>query len=150
VSESGGGGFKQESAGELGYCQTNAAYFAACQAFASLPSRPVESRGGQILGRNWEKSLTSFPPCYSQSPLQTDFTPPSPPPLSKSGFKLVCNVNIVNGNFKSENSQDYAQKPEPNYTFMNSASGRFFSDRLRLKKPVLPRFQGSRHYFPNP
>jgi hypothetical protein len=29
--------------------------------------------------------------------------------LSKSGFKLVCNVNIVYGNLKSENSQDYAQ-----------------------------------------
>jgi hypothetical protein len=26
--------------------------------------------------------------------------------------KLVCNVNIVYGNFKSENSQDYAQKPQ--------------------------------------
>ncbi len=26
-------------------------------------------------------------------------------------------------NLKSENSQDYAQKPQWNYTFMNSASG---------------------------
>jgi hypothetical protein len=26
-------------------------------------------------------------------------------------------------NFKSENSQDYAQKPQRNFTFMNSASG---------------------------
>jgi hypothetical protein len=26
-------------------------------------------------------------------------------------------------NLKSENSQDYAQKPQRNYTFMNSASG---------------------------
>ncbi len=35
---------------------------------------------------------------------------PSPPPLpSKSGLKLVCNVNIVYGNLKSENSQDNAQ-----------------------------------------
>ncbi len=25
--------------------------------------------GGRILGRNWDKSLQSFPPCYSQSPL---------------------------------------------------------------------------------
>jgi len=35
-----------------------------------------------------------------------------PPHLSKSGLKLVCNVNIVGGNLKSENSQsqDYAQK----------------------------------------
>jgi hypothetical protein len=49
---------------------------------------------GRILGRNWGKSLRSFPPCYSQSPLLTDFTPPPPPP-SKNGLKLVCNVNIV-------------------------------------------------------
>ncbi len=28
--------------------------------------------------------------------------------LSKSGLKLVCNVNIVQGNLKSENSQDYS------------------------------------------
>ncbi len=41
-----------------------------------------------------------------------DFTPPPPPShLSKSGLKLVCNVNIVLGNLKSENSQDDAQKP---------------------------------------
>ncbi len=31
---------------------------------------------GRILRRNWDKSLKSFPPCYSQSPLLTDFTPP--------------------------------------------------------------------------
>ncbi len=59
---------------------------------------------------------------YSQSPLLTDFIPPSPPPPSKSGLKLVCNVNIVYGNLMSENSQDYAQKPKRNCTFMNSAS----------------------------
>jgi len=33
---------------------------------------------GRILGRNWEKSLKSFPPCYSQSPL---LAPLLPPPL---------------------------------------------------------------------
>ncbi len=36
--------------------------------------------------------------------------------------KLVCNVNIVYGNLNSENAQDYAQKPQRNYTFMNLAS----------------------------
>ncbi len=46
---------------------------------------------------------------------------PSPPPLSKSGLKLVCYVNIVYGKLKSENSQD-AQKPQRNCMFMNSAS----------------------------
>jgi hypothetical protein len=35
----------------------------------------------------------------------------------------VCNVHIVYGNRKSENSQDYAQKPQRNCTFMNSALG---------------------------
>ncbi len=33
-------------------------------------------RRGRILGRNWDKS---FPPCYSQSPLLTDFYSPLPP-----------------------------------------------------------------------
>jgi hypothetical protein len=45
------------------------------------------------------------------------------PHLNKSCLKLVCNVNIVYRNLKSEDSQDYAQKPERNCTFMNSASG---------------------------
>ncbi len=31
---------------------------------------------GRILGRNWDKSLKSSPPCYSQSPLLKDFAPP--------------------------------------------------------------------------
>ncbi len=46
------------------------------------------------------------------------------PPITRylQDLKLVCNVNIVYRNFKSENSQDYAQKPQRNFTFMNSAS----------------------------
>ncbi len=68
-----------------------------------------------------DKSLKSFPSCYSQPPLLAYFT------SSKSGLKLVCNVNIVYGNLKSENSQDYAQKPQQNCTFMNSASGQVAS-----------------------
>jgi hypothetical protein len=48
----------------------------------------------------------SFAPSYLQSPLLADFTSPPPPPPSKSGLKLVCNVNIVYGNLKSENPQD--------------------------------------------
>jgi hypothetical protein len=70
---------------------------------------------GRILGHNWEKSLyevSSLLFTLSQSPLLTDFHPPP----SKSGLKLVC------GNLKSENSQDYAQKPQQNCTFINSAS----------------------------
>ncbi len=46
------------------------------------------------------------------------------PSLNKSGLELelVCNVNIVYGNLKSENSRDYAQIPQRNCTFINSAS----------------------------
>ncbi len=57
--------------------------------------------------------------CYVLSQYRIHSLPPS---LSKSGLKLVCNVNIVYENLKSENSQDYAQKPQRNCTFMNSAS----------------------------
>jgi hypothetical protein len=64
--------------------------------------------------------IGSFPPCYSQSPLLTDFTPFFP--SRKSGLKLVCNINIVYENLKPKNSQDYAQKSQRNCTFMNSAS----------------------------
>jgi hypothetical protein len=39
----------------------------------------IEHRG-QILGRNWKKSLKNFLPCYSQS---TDFIPPPPHPEQK-------------------------------------------------------------------
>jgi hypothetical protein len=80
---------------------------------------------GWILGRSWDNSLKSFPPCYSQLPLLTDFTPlpTSPPHLRKSGLKLVCNVNIVHGNLNSVDSQDYAQKPQQICMFMNTASG---------------------------
>ncbi len=38
-------------------------------------------------------------------------------------MKLVGNVNILYGYLKSENSKDYAQKPQRNFMFMNSASG---------------------------
>jgi hypothetical protein len=43
-----------------------------------------------------------------------------PPPLEQKWFEtcLLCTV-IVYGNLKSENSQDYAQKRQRNYTFMN-------------------------------
>jgi hypothetical protein len=90
---------------------------------------------GQILGRNWDKSLNSFPPCYLQSPLLTDFNPLF---LSKkSGLKLICAVNIVHGNLKSENSQDYALKPQRNFLFMNSALLKLddiFSEKKSFKR----------------
>ncbi len=74
-----------------------------------------------------------------QSPLLADFT--SPPP-SKSGLKLVCNVNIVYGNPKSENSEDYDQKPQRNSTFMNSASGLY---RI-ISPPHLTLYPQARQY----
>ncbi len=58
------------------------------------------------------KVLRVFLLCYSQLPLLKDFTPPPP---RKSDLKLACNV-------KPESSQDYAQKPQRNCTFMNSSS----------------------------
>ncbi len=98
------------------------------------PSQNISK--GRLLGRNWtKKSLKSFPPCNSQSPLLTDFTLPSP--LSKSGLKLVCKVNIVYRNHKSDNSQDYAQKPQRNCTFMNSVSGATYV-RTYLPKSLIP------------
>jgi hypothetical protein len=51
--------------------------------------------------------------------------------LSKSGLKLVCNVKIVYRNLKSENSQDYGQKPQRNCTSMNSASGKRLPTRAK-------------------
>jgi hypothetical protein len=96
---------------------------------------------GRILGRNWNKSLKSFSPCYSRSPLLQILLPP---PLSKGCLKLVCNV-IVYGNLKSENSQDYAQKPQRNCTLMNSASG-----VIELKKgTVNKQFYIVQNYFLN-
>jgi hypothetical protein len=52
-------------------------------------------------------TLKKFPPCFSQSPLLTDFTPASHPP--QKWFATICNVNIVCGNFNSEDYQDNAQ-----------------------------------------
>jgi hypothetical protein len=54
---------------------------------------------GRIPGRNSDKSLKTFPPCYSQSPLVYSFA-----------FEISIYSN--SRNLKSENSQDYAQKPQ--------------------------------------
>jgi hypothetical protein len=44
---------------------------------------------GRILRRNWDKSLKSFPSCYSQSPLRTNFFPPPPPPEQTSSLRTL-------------------------------------------------------------
>jgi hypothetical protein len=56
--------------------------------------------GWKVEGGGWQLCaeaeildvIGSFPPCYSQS-------------------HLLADLNFVYGNLKSENSQDYAQKP---------------------------------------
>jgi len=61
----------------------------------------------------------NFPFCYSQSALLTDLPPP---PLEQKWFEtgLQCKHRVRK--LKSENCQNYAQKPQRNCTFMNSAS----------------------------
>ncbi len=70
---------------------------------------------GRILRRIRGKSLKSFPPLLVTFTSSYKFYSP----LNKSGLKLVCNVNIVYGNLKSENTQDYAWKPQRNCMFTN-------------------------------
>jgi hypothetical protein len=65
------------------------------------------------------KSLRVFPLLFTVISTNGFY---SPSPLSNNGLTLVSNVNIVYGNLLTENSQDYAQKPQQNYTFMISAS----------------------------
>ncbi len=42
---------------------------------------------GRIFGRNWEKIHKRFPPCYSQSPLLTEFTSSPPPHPEQKWFE---------------------------------------------------------------
>ncbi len=41
------------------------------------PPPPQHMTRGGILGGNPDRSLKSFPPCYSQTPLQANCSPPS-------------------------------------------------------------------------
>ncbi len=96
------------------------------------PAPPSPARG-RFLGRNSDKSLKSFPPCYSQSPLQLYheiYHSSNSHPLSVSTVQLLYTVKEKGGkpdrkpyplpyglrnpyrNLKSENSQDYAHKPQ--------------------------------------
>jgi hypothetical protein len=70
-----------------------------------------------IIGKEVFKSL----PPFTVTSNNGFYSPPPTPHLEQSGLKLVCNVNIVFGNLKSENSQNYALKPQQN-SFINSAS----------------------------
>ncbi len=94
-------------------------------------------------GRNPEKILKSFLPCYSQSPLHlclvyffkltqplTNSSVRCCTLLNKKDENLIENKTpfpmlkeIHTGNLKFENYQDYGQRPQRNCTFMNYASG---------------------------
>ncbi len=52
---------------------------------------------GKILGRNRDKSLQSFPSCYSQTTSTDGFY--SPPPHMKSGLKLVQSIFFLTIHF---------------------------------------------------
>ncbi len=97
---------------------------------------------GQILGRKPDKSPKRFLPCYSKSPqqlcLEIYISSNSRNLLQflkcvsvkeKGGkpdrkpYSLPYGLRNPNRNLKTENSQDYATKPQRNCTFMNSASG---------------------------
>jgi hypothetical protein len=58
----------------------------------------LQQSWGRILGRNWDKSLESFPPFYSQSSTN-GFYPFPPPPSEKVVWNwfVQCKVNIVYG-----------------------------------------------------
>jgi hypothetical protein len=73
--------------------------------FASSVNHPLSSSEAEFLDVIGTKVLRVFLLCYLQSPILADFTPlpPSPPPPSKIGLKLVCNVNKVHRNLKTEN-----------------------------------------------
>ncbi len=98
---------------------------------------------GRILGRNSDKSLESFLLAihihlYSFA-LEIFFSPKVSQPLTVSTVQLLYTVKEKGGkpdgkpyllpfglrnpqrNLKSENSQDYAQKPQRNCTLMNSS-----------------------------
>ncbi len=58
-----------------------------CSMLYKLSCLSSSSPEAEFLDVIWHKILKIFPPCYLQSPLQLDFTPPPPPPsLSKSAW----------------------------------------------------------------
>jgi hypothetical protein len=73
--------------------------FLICNTFNIITTKPFirrEHEGNTENENNvyvvFKLSKDNFPPCYSQSYILTDFNPT--PLLSKSGLKLVCNVNL--------------------------------------------------------
>ncbi len=60
-------------------------FFCIAMLFAGIHGEGVSymQHRGRILGHNWDKSLKSFPPCYSQSPLLRILPSPHPLPRAK-------------------------------------------------------------------
>jgi hypothetical protein len=106
------------------------------------------------------KVLRVSPPCYSQSPLQLcleistssnsqnlfqflDFSYCTYIVKEKGGkpdrkpYPLPYRLRKLYRNLKSENSQDYAQKPQQNCLFMNSASGCIFRCTVRDERRII-------------
>ncbi len=107
--------------------------------------RPSQNKG-RILGRNPDKSHKSFPPCYSQSPLQSTALPwdiyffkltqlltyfyisvtvhcqIERRKTERNPYPLPYGLRNLYRNLKSADSRDLAQKPQRNCTSMNSAS----------------------------
>ncbi len=102
--------------------------------YSPLPLEQTEAEFLEIIGSSEFSSL------LFTVTSNNELSPPvfySLLPLSKSGLKLVCKVNIVYRNHKSQNSQDYAQKPQRNCTFMNSVSGATYVSTY-LPKSLIP------------
>ncbi len=53
--------------------------------------QPTHVARGQILWRNWDKGLKSFPPCYS--PLLMDFTPPRAKVVKNRFGNINCELS---------------------------------------------------------
>jgi len=97
---------------------------------------------GRIPGHNPDKNRKDFPPCYSQSPLQLClrfifFKLTQPLTVSSiiiytvnekgenpdiKPYPLLFGLRNPYRNLSSENSQDYAQKPQRKCMFMNSTA----------------------------
>ncbi len=100
---------------------------------------------GRILRQNPDKSLKSLPPCYSHLPLQLclrfkflqthatsySFSKGERRKPDRKPYHLPYGLGNPYRNLKSENSQDYAQKPQRDWAFINSASAQLGLSQIR-------------------
>ncbi len=85
---------------------------------------------GRILGRNRSKSLKSFPRCYSQSPLLTEFPIPPPPLWAKVVWNWLAILTLYSETSCLRTLKITRLCPE---TFMNSASDLYTSDSVWVR-----------------